>query len=180
MQKLNVYSPGGSASKPPEPVPEPAPESHRQPLPKLFRNLSELLRNLLWDMLRCAAKFILYDRTLPSFAVRKYGENLVVDSLLISSSQLGKSTCLCETLGVTGNLLMFLQEHAASMTHRVQRIYGHGWEGKADHLPVPAVCECSNPSGCCRMIQVCRCAFVVAFVAVLELVESWDFRTLER
>ena len=27
----------------------------------------------------------------------------------------------------------------ASMTHRVQRSYGHGWEGKADHLPVPAL-----------------------------------------
>ena len=24
------------------------------------------------------------------------------------------------------------------MTYRVQRSYGHGWEGKADHLPVPA------------------------------------------
>ena len=22
------------------------------------------------------------------------------------------------------------------MTHRVQRSYGHGWEGKADHLPI--------------------------------------------
>ena len=32
------------------------------------------------------------------------------------------------------------------MTHRVQRSYGHGWEGKADHLPVPAVCECLSHS----------------------------------
>ena len=24
------------------------------------------------------------------------------------------------------------------MTYRVQRSCGHGWEGKADHLPVPA------------------------------------------
>ena len=51
---------------------------------------------------------------------------------------------VCETLGIKGNLLVFQQGHAASMTHRVQRSYGHGWEGKADHLPVPAVCECSN------------------------------------
>ena len=25
------------------------------------------------------------------------------------------------------------------MTYRVQRSCGHGWEGKADHLPVPAL-----------------------------------------
>ena len=30
------------------------------------------------------------------------------------------------------------QGHTASMTYRVQRSCGHGWEGKADHLPVPA------------------------------------------
>ena len=32
------------------------------------------------------------------------------------------------------------------MAHRVQRSYGHGWEGKAGHLPVPAFCECSSHS----------------------------------
>ena len=30
------------------------------------------------------------------------------------------------------------QGHTASMTYRVQRSCGHGWEGKADRLPVPA------------------------------------------
>ena len=30
------------------------------------------------------------------------------------------------------------QGHTASMTYRVQRSCGHGWEGKADHLAVPA------------------------------------------
>ena len=32
----------------------------------------------------------------------------------------------------------YTQGHTASMTYRVQRSCGHGWEGKADHLPVPA------------------------------------------
>ena len=31
------------------------------------------------------------------------------------------------------------QGHTASMTYRVQRSCGHGWEGKVDHLPVPAL-----------------------------------------
>ena len=39
------------------------------------------------------------------------------------------------------------------MAHRVQRSYGHGWEGKADHLPVPAVCECSSHS---PLVEVLR------------------------
>ena len=44
-----------------------------------------------------------------------------------------------ESQGSCLNAFLFKQGHAASMTHRVQRSYGHGWEGKADHLPVPAV-----------------------------------------
>ena len=35
--------------------------------------------------------------------------------------------------------LFHQQGHTASMTYRVQRSCGHGWEGKADHLPVPAL-----------------------------------------
>ena len=46
------------------------------------------------------------------------------------------------------------QEHTASMTHRVQRSYGHGWEGKADHLPVPAVCECCSHSPTVEVLRL--------------------------
>ena len=42
-------------------------------------------------------------------------------------------------------------QEGASMTHRVQRGYGHGWEGKADHLPVPAPqhTDSTGPPCCC-------------------------------
>ena len=48
---------------------------------------------------------------------------------------------MCETLGPSHwdsvEFLVLKQGHTASMTDRVQRSYGLGWEGKADHLPVP-------------------------------------------
>ena len=58
------------------------------------------------------------------------------------------------------------------MTHRMQRSYGPGWERKADHLPVPAVCECSNHSPIVEVLrllqddtglQTCACRSLVAF-----------------
>ena len=42
----------------------------------------------------------------------------------------------------------------ASMTYRVQRSYGHGWEGKDDHLPVPAVSECFNRSPIINVLRL--------------------------
>ena len=52
--------------------------------------------------------------------------------------------CVCVNPWTKGSpspppsLQFHTQGHTASMTYRVQRSCGHGWEGKADHLPVPA------------------------------------------
>ena len=69
------------------------------------------------------------------------------------------------------------------MTHRVQRSYGHGLEGKADHLPGPAVCECfshSPISGCCRMIQVCRCALSLSLSFLTLELEAFEVSKMFR
>ena len=36
---------------------------------------------------------------------------------------------------------LYKQGHTASLTHRVQRSYGLGWDIRADHPDVPAVCH---------------------------------------
>ena len=40
------------------------------------------------------------------------------------------------------------------MTHRAQRGYSHGWEGKADHLPVPAARECFSLSPIVEILRL--------------------------
>ena len=99
-----------------------------------------------------------------------------VSFALLSSRLLNprRTLCLCwapSTMGsglVRGYLLVLLQGHA-SMTHRVQRSYGHRWDGKADHLAVIAVLRPWHP------FFVGRCAFGV-FVIGLSL-ESGAFGT---